>query len=113
MTQILSPLKRPLGDYISTLAIEALAEKFGWYLEKVSPTQKCLMSAVLADHLAGGSDCYTITDSLHCIDPDGLLEAELSDAIVHIANENSNAALADLLRALADMISNDIAASQN
>ena len=111
MTQILSPLNRPLGDYVSTPATEALAEKFGWYLEEASPTQKCLMSAVLADHLAGGSDCYTITDSLHCIDPDGVLEAELSDAVVRIANEDPNAALADLLRALADMISNDIAAS--
>ena len=113
MTQILSPLKSPLGNYVSTPATEALAVQFGWYLEEVSPTQKCLMSAVLADHLAGGSDCYTITDSLHCIDPDGVLEAELSDVVVRIANEDPNAALADLLRALADMISNDIATSQD
>ena len=113
MTQMLNPLKRPLGDYVSTPVTEALAKKFGWYLEAVSPTQKCLMSAVFADHLAGGSEHYKISDSLHCIDPDGLLEAELSDAIVRIANEDPNTALADLLRALADMISNDIAASQD
>ena len=113
MTQMLNPLKRPLGDYVSTPVTEALAKKFDWYLEAVLPTQKCLMSAAIADHLAGGSEHYKITDSLHCIDPDCLLEAELSDAIVRIANEDPNTALADLLRALADMIANDIAASQN
>jgi|GEM_PF-5511222 hypothetical protein len=109
MTDSTTGTVKPVSHYVSTAAIDALVEQAGAHLESVSPTQKCLMSAVLADHLASGNEYYSITDSLHYADPHHVLEGELGNALVRIATEDSSAVLAGLLQALAALIADDIA----
>ena len=81
MTDSTTGTVKPVSHYISTPAIEALVEQAGAHLESVSPTQKCLMSAVLADHLASGNEYYSIIDSLHYTDPHHVLEGEIGQCL--------------------------------
>jgi len=99
---------KPIGYYCSSPAIDALATEFGQHLEKVSPLQKCLMGAVLFDQLGAGSEHYTPFDTLDAIDPDSLLENELSNALLRIFREDANLFLAALCSAIAAYVADDI-----
>lgn len=103
-----SRTSKPIGFYITTPAIDALAAKFGQYLEKISPDCKCLMGAVFFDQLGGGCPTYTMRESLGCIDPDSLLGDDLSDFVIRIANEDSNDAIVLLISAVAAYVADDI-----
>lgn len=99
---------KPIGYYASTPAIDALREEFGNYLEKVSPLQKCLMGAVLFDQLGAGSENYTPFDTFEAIDPDRLLDNEMSNALLRIFREDDNSAIALLISAIAAYVADDI-----
>ncbi|MBD2093533.1 hypothetical protein H6F67_27235 [Microcoleus sp. FACHB-1515] len=104
----ISRTSRPIGYYISTSAIDALAAEFGQYLEKISPEYKCQMGSALFDVLGGDTEDYSILDSLTLVDPDGLMPDALSNAITRIGEEDSNEAIVLLLSALAAYVADDI-----
>lgn len=108
MTQSVSRTAKPIGYYCTTPAIDALAAEFGNYLEQVTPLQKCLMGAVLFDQLGAGNENYTPFDSFQAIDPDCLLEDELSNALLRIFREDDNTAIALLTGAIAAYVADDI-----
>ena len=101
---------KPVSEYISTPEIEALTNKFGSHLQRLTPQQKCLMAAGLLDHLAAaGCDYYPIESSLESVDPDCILGVPLSALVVRITDSSDAQQLNHLVMAIVALHAGDIA----
>jgi hypothetical protein len=99
---------KPVSEYISTPEIDALTNKFGARLERLTAQQKCLLAATLLDHMASESEYYPIESSLETVDPDCILGVAANALILRIADSSTPQQLNHLILAIVALHSTDI-----
>lgn len=100
-------MPQPVTYYIQNEPTGVLTAHYGQCLDKLTAQQKCLMVAIIADHMASAFEYYSITESCTSIDPDCILGENLWDCIKSIADESDAGELAGLLSALSALIADD------
>ena len=100
---------KAVSDYVSTPEIDALTNKFGARLERLTAQQKCLLAATLLDHMASESEYYPIESSLESVDPDCLLGVAANALIVRITDSSDAQQLNHLVMAIVALHAGDIA----
>lgn len=108
MTQSISRTAKPVSFYIQNEPIDALTARYGDYLDRLTPQQRCLLGSVIFDHMAACDfPSYGIVESLCSVDPDKVLGDDLWQMIESIANDSTADELASLLVALAALVCDD------
>ncbi|MBD2093077.1 hypothetical protein H6F67_24840 [Microcoleus sp. FACHB-1515] len=67
-------MAQPVSYFIETPAINALTQRCGVFLERLTAQQKMLVVGSIADHMASAHATYPAQSSIESVDPDNLLQ---------------------------------------
>ncbi|MBD2091843.1 hypothetical protein H6F67_18530 [Microcoleus sp. FACHB-1515] len=93
-------MAQPVSYFIETPAINALTQRCGVFLERLSAQQKMLVVGAIADHMASAHQTHPMQSSIEAIDPDNILGDGLKFLLIKVADESTADELNELMAAI-------------